>query len=104
MILSYLVRTCYQKGYGLTECAAAATVSSDIINSIGSVGLPLPQISIAAFDLVTGEEKIYGESGELCISGPTVMKGYYHHQEETDLVLRKHEDGKIWLHTGDWVM
>ena len=91
-----------KKGYGLTECAAAATVSSDVINSIGSVGLPLPQISIAAFDLETGEEKTYGESGELCISGPTVMKSYYNHKEETDLVLRKHDDGKTWLHTGDW--
>ena len=91
-----------KKGYGLTECAAAATVSSDVINSIGSVGIPLPQVTIAAFDLETGEEKSYGESGELCITGPTVMKGYYHQKEETANMLRKHEDGKIWLHSGDW--
>lgn len=91
-----------KKGYGLTECAAAATVSSDIINSIGSVGIPLPQITISAFDLDTGEEKSYGESGELCITGPTVMKGYYNQPEETSLMLKKHEDGKIWLHSGDW--
>lgn len=90
-----------KKGYGLTECAACATVSSDIINSIGSVGLPLPRNSVAAFDPSTGEEMGYGEQGELCISGPTVMLGYYNNLEATREMLKLHDDGKVWLHSGD---
>ncbi len=90
-----------KKGYGLTECAACATVSSDIINSIGSVGLPLPRNSVSAFDPETGEEKSYGELGELCITGPTVMLGYYNNQEATDDMLKVHKDGKVWLHSQD---
>ena len=90
-----------KKGYGLTECAACATVSSDIVNNIGSVGLPLPRNIVAAFDPETGEEKGYGELGELAISGPTVMLGYYNNEQATSDMLRVHEDGRIWLHTGD---
>lgn len=90
-----------KKGYGLTECAACATVSSDVINNIGSVGLPLPRNIVSSFDPETGEEKSYGELGELAITGPTVMLGYYGNEEATNDMLRKHEDGRIWLHTGD---
>lgn len=90
-----------KKGYGLTECAACATVSSDIVNNIGSVGLPLPRNLVAAFDPETGEEKSYGELGELAICGPTVMLGYYGNEEATNDMIRRHEDGRLWLHTGD---
>ena len=41
------------------------------------------------------------EDGEICICGPTVMKGYLNNKEETDNMIRVHEDGKKWLHTGD---
>jgi long-chain acyl-CoA synthetase len=41
------------------------------------------------------------EAGVLCIHGPQVMKGYWHMPTETANVLRKHADGKVWLHTGD---
>ena len=43
-----------------------------------------------------------GKIGEICISGPTVMKGYFEDKEETDKVLMKHKDGKVWLHTSDY--
>ena len=49
----------------------------------------------------TLEELPFGEEGEICVNGPTVMMGYLNNKEETDNVLKKHSDGKIWLHTGD---
>ena len=42
-----------------------------------------------------------GEAGELCISGPQVMKGYWNRPDESAKVLRTDADGRIWFHTGD---
>jgi long-chain acyl-CoA synthetase len=42
-----------------------------------------------------------GETGEICISGPTVMHGYDNDEAETALAVRTHSDGRLWLHTGD---
>ena len=42
-----------------------------------------------------------GQQGEICVTGPTVMMGYYNQPEETANVLRKHADGLTWVHTGD---
>ena len=49
----------------------------------------------------TGEILPPGEEGEICLSGPTVMLGYLDNPKETALVLQRHNDGRIWLHTGD---
>ena len=49
----------------------------------------------------THETADVNEDGEICISGPTVMMGYINNEEETMQTLREHEDGKVWLHTGD---
>ena len=43
----------------------------------------------------------YGEEGEICISGPNVMLGYYNNEKETNAALHIHDDGNVWLHSGD---
>ena len=89
------------KGYGMTElCAVACACMSDI-NKVGSVGIPLINTTVSVFDPETGKELSYGEKGEICVSGPTMMLGYYDKPEETANVIRRHDDGKLWVHTGD---
>ena len=67
----------------------------------GSIGLPFPD---TYYDIVkpgTQESLPYGEEGEICISGPTVMMEYVGHPEETAQTLQTHPDGRVWVHTGD---
>lgn len=91
------------KGYGASETCSGVTVCvSNECNKIGSVGIPLPKTVISIFNPETGEECIKGQSGEVCISGPTNMLKYFNSDEHTELVLKKHEDGKTWVHSGDW--
>ncbi len=47
------------------------------------------------------EELTSGQEGEICFAGPTLMMGYYNNPEATDDIIRCHEDGQRWLHTGD---
>lgn len=89
------------KGYGMTEVSSAATVAAGADNKPGSVGIPMVNTIIAAFEPGTDRELPIGEHGELCISGPTTMKGYYNKADETAMILRRHPDGRIWVHTGD---
>jgi len=89
------------QGYGMSEVSAAATFCVNDRYKKGSVGIPCVATTIGIFDPETGEELGYGESGEVCITGPTMMKGYYNNKGETDDVMRKHADGQIWIHSGD---
>ncbi|MGN1311894.1 MAG: AMP-binding protein [Bacilli bacterium] len=91
------------QGYGESECTAASTYSKDNALTLGSIGIPFINVLVSMFD-ENNKEIPYGEGkiGEICISGPTVMDGYYKDKEETDLVLKKHDDGRIWLHTSDY--
>ena len=89
------------KGYGMTEVSSAATVAAGLDNKPGSVGIPMVNTIIAAFEPGTDRELPIGERGELCISGPPTMKGYYNKADETAMILRRHPDGRIWVHTGD---
>ena len=89
------------KGYGMTEVSSAATVAAGLDNKPGSVGIPMVNTVVAAFEPGTDQELPIGQRGELCISGPCLMEGYYNKPEETAILLRRHPDGRVWAHTGD---
>lgn len=88
-------------GYGLTEASAATCVTPTGGYREGSIGIPFPGTYYKIVRVGTHDEVKAGEDGEICISGPTVMMGYLNNLEETIQTLQIHEDGKVWLHTGD---
>ena len=90
-----------RQGFGATENGGCGAYAKPGSYKFGSVGIPLPFDTIAIFEPNTDKELPYGEEGEICISGPTVMKGYLNNEEETKKVLLKHSDGKVWLHLAD---
>ncbi|MBR2714719.1 MAG: acyl--CoA ligase [Ruminococcus sp.] len=89
------------QGYGMTELSAAASFCANDIYKPSSVGVPSLTTTVSIFDPDTGEELSYNEIGEVCVTGPSMMKGYFRAKEETDIVMRKHDDGKVWIHSGD---
>ncbi len=84
------------EGYGLTECCPLVSLSPYNQESYnGTIGLPAPSTEIKII-LEDGSEAAQGDSGEMWVKGPQVMKGYYNRVEETNDILK---DG--WLATGD---
>jgi len=92
-------KTTLSKGYGITE-GGIAVVSKPDSNVPGSIGIPMVNSEIKFVNPKTYKEVGYGEHGEICLTG-SIMLEYYNNQSETDLALKKHKDGKTWLHTGD---
>ena len=86
------------EGYGLTEASPVCSVNPfEGVNKPGSIGLPVPGTVIEIRSLDDPAKRMpIGEQGEICITGPQVMAGYWHHEEETAAVLT---DGL--LRTGD---
>lgn len=89
------------KGYGMTELASGAVTASPLINAIGSVGAPLVINNIKIVDIDTLQELTYGQSGEIWISGPTIMLGYLGKPEETAKTVVTDDAGIRWIRTGD---
>lgn len=96
-------RTTVREGYGATECVAASCLApkSEEKQREGSIGIPFPDTLYKIVRVGTIEAADYGEDGEICISGPSVMMGYVNEPEETAEALKVHGDGIRWLHTGD---
>ena len=90
-----------REGYGTTECVTACCLTPVKLQKEGSIGIPFPDTYFKIVKPDTEEEVPYGEEGEIVLSGPTVMLGYYNKPEETAKTLRKHADGLTWLYTGD---
>lgn len=89
------------KGYGMTEVCAGITGTVDECNELGSVGIPFVFSTVSIFDVDSGKELPYNEIGEVCITGPSVMLGYYGNEQETQAIIQRHSDGKAWVHSGD---
>jgi long-chain acyl-CoA synthetase len=91
------------EGYGLSETSPVTHSTPQLgVRKPGTIGLPLPDTDIKVVDVETGaRELLSGEAGELCISGPQVMKGYWNRPDETAQALRRDADGRVWFHTGD---
>lgn len=90
-----------REGYGTTECITISCLAPKEGQREGSIGLPLPDMHYSIVKTGTMDECGYGEFGEICISGPTVMSCYVNNPTETADILRTHPDGRVWLHTGD---
>ena len=90
-----------REGYGMTECVSASCLTPKHYYREGSIGVPFPDMFYKIVIPETNDEAATGQTGEICISGPTVMKEYLNNPQETLKTLRIHADGKCWLHTGD---
>ncbi len=90
-----------REGYGTTECVTASCLTPYDTYREGSIGIPFPDTYYKIVKPSTTITAPYGEEGEICLTGPTLMMGYVNQPEETANALQKHEDGHTWLHTGD---
>jgi long-chain acyl-CoA synthetase len=86
------------EGYGLTETSPIISIDEPWDHQVGTVGKPLPNLEIQVRD---AENKVLPleQEGELCVRGPSIMKGYYNKPQETAAVI----DSGGWFRTGDIV-
>ena len=90
-----------REGYGTTETVTACCLTPTHLAKEGSIGLPFPDTYIKIVEPGTDRELPYGQEGEILLAGPTVMKEYMNHPDETAQTLRTHDDGLTWVYTGD---
>jgi len=87
--------------YGLTECTSGVVIIPNDRAHKEGIGIPCPDVYVKIVAPNSHIELPYNEIGEICISGPSVMLGYLNNPKETAQMLQKHDDKKVWLHTGD---
>ena len=90
-------------GYGQSEGCSNFTLPNPMFPlEDGCVGMPMPATVLGVFDKDLNELN-YGEAGELCMTGPSMMIHYsgWRGEEMTEKTLIEHPDGNTWLHTGD---
>lgn len=90
-----------REGYGTTETVTACCLTPPTMFKVGSIGVPFPDTYIKIVEPGTDRELPYGQEGEILLAGPTVMKEYMNHPQETAQTLRRHADGLTWVYTGD---
>ena len=90
------------EGYGMTETTAVSHSTPFDRPKTGSFGVPLPSMDAAIIDVEGTEFMPVDEVGELILSGPNIMQGYWRREEGTKEAIIELE-GKKWLRTGDLV-
>lgn len=100
-LASHGCRTKLCQGYGMTEVTAGATVQDPDQYVSASVGKPLPLVQICITYPDTIRPLPAGQTGEICIHTPCQTKGYFNNPEATENLIRRHEDGLDWVHSGD---
>ena len=86
----------FREGYGMTELSPVATMTIVDLFKPGSCGVLLPNMEAKILDLGTGEALGPNETGELCLRGPNIMKGYLDNDKATEETIQSG-----WLRTGD---
>ncbi len=89
------------QGYGMTEALAAVCLGIGEVNKSGSIGIPLPGNYIKIINPSTRKTNPYNVVGEICINTKGLMMGYLNNEGETNTALQIHDDGHVWLHSGD---
>ena len=92
------------KGYGMCELGSevtGTTAADGYTIKIGSVGYPILNAIVAAFDVSTDEELPYGKHGEIRVCTPAKMKEYYKNPKATEEFFKKDSEGRVWGCTGD---
>ena len=89
------------QGYGMTEALAAVCLGLADINKRGSIGIPLPGNNVKIINPATRKTNPYNVVGEICINTKALMMGYLNNEAETNQALQIHDDGHVWLHSGD---
>lgn len=103
-MLIYSAPNCeFFQGYGLTETAPIATMTPQGLTNYATVGWTISNVEmkIAGLDDPNLKGLAPNETGELLVSGPNVMKGYFKNEEATNAMIQKDSSGKCWLRTGD---
>ncbi|MBO4681269.1 MAG: acyl--CoA ligase [Clostridiales bacterium] len=90
-----------RQGYGLTECLSGVSLMPPGCLEHNCIGRPYGNTNFKIIDPETGNELPKGTNGEILISGPSVMIGYFNEKEENRDTLKMDEKGRVWLHTGD---
>lgn len=94
-------RVKYVTGYGMTELGATVCTGMNHVYKLGTLGIPLPAVTVKIVDTDTGKELKTNEIGEMCFKAPNIMLGYYNNQADTDEIITQDENGERWIHTGD---
>ncbi len=90
------------EGYGMTETTSVSHTSPYTRPKVGSFGVPIPGVTAAIVDVAGTEFMPVNEVGEMILTGPNIMQGYWKRPKETKESIIE-IDGKKWLRTGDLV-
>ena len=100
-LMEHNAKVLVRQGYGMTEGVVASSLTPIDGGKLGSIGVALPDVEMKIVEPGTTKALNPGEIGEIVFTSVTNMQGYYNDKEETDITLKLHEDGKLWVHSGD---